>query len=88
MPEGLPLALTMALTIGSTRMASKNVIVKKLKSVESLGSCTVIASDKTGTLTVNQQTAKKIILPNNQKFDISGIGYNNDGEIIPLDNAF
>lgn len=87
MPEGLPLALTMALTIGSTRMASKNVIVKKLKSVESLGSCTVIASDKTGTLTVNQQTAKKIILPNNQKFDISGIGYNNDGEIIPLDNA-
>ena len=63
MPEGLPLALTLALTIGSHRMSKKNVIVKKLNSVESLGSCTVIASDKTGTLTVNEQTAKKIVLP-------------------------
>ena len=49
MPEGLPLALTLALTIGSNRMSKRNVIVKKLNSVESLGSCTVIASDKTGT---------------------------------------
>ena len=79
MPEGLPLALTMALTIGSNRMASKNVIVKKLNAVESLGSCTVIASDKTGTLTVNQQTAKKILLPDGIEFDISGIGYNDNG---------
>ena len=63
MPEGLPLALTMALTVSSSRMAKQNVIVKKLNSVESLGSCTVIASDKTGTLTVNEQTAKKILLP-------------------------
>lgn len=87
MPEGLPLALTMALTIGSTRMAKKNVIVKKLKSVESLGSCTVIASDKTGTLTVNQQTAKKIVLPTDERFDITGIGYNDDGKIVPIDDA-
>lgn len=87
MPEGLPLALTMALTVGSTRMAKKNVIVKKLESVESLGSCTVIASDKTGTLTVNEQTAKKIVLPNNQSFDIEGSGYNSKGKIIPLNNA-
>ena len=82
MPEGLPLALTMALTIGSTRMAKKNVIVKKLNSVESLGSCTVIASDKTGTLTVNEQTAKKIVLPSNKHFEIEGTGYNDDGKII------
>lgn len=61
MPEGLPLALTLALTIGSNRMSKRNVIVKKLNSVESLGSCTVIASDKTGTLTINEQTAKKIV---------------------------
>ena len=52
MPEGLPLSLTLALTIGSNKMGKRNVIVKKLNSVESLGSCTVIASDKTGTLTV------------------------------------
>lgn len=87
MPEGLPLALTMALTIGSNRMAKKNVIVKKLNAVESLGSCTVIASDKTGTLTVNEQTAKKILLPNNDMFDVSGTGYNDKGEIIPVDVA-
>ena len=82
MPEGLPLALTMALTIASNKMAKKNVVVKKLNSVESLGSCTVIASDKTGTLTVNQQTAKKIILPNNQELNITKTGYKNKENII------
>lgn len=87
MPEGLPLALTMALTIGSNRMAKKQVIVKKLNSVESLGSCTVIASDKTGTLTVNEQTAKKIILPSREVFEIEGRGYNDQGEVIALDEA-
>ena len=87
MPEGLPLALTMALTIASNRMAKKNVVVKKLNSVESLGSCTVIASDKTGTLTVNEQTAKKILLPDNSEYDIEGTGYNDKGAIIPLNEA-
>ena len=82
MPEGLPLALTMALTIGSNKMAKKNVIVRKLNAVESLGSCTVIASDKTGTLTVNEQTAKKIVLPNNCNLDVTGTGYDFNGEII------
>jgi len=82
MPEGLPLALTMALTIASNRMAKKNVVVKKLNSVESLGSCTVIASDKTGTLTVNEQTAKKILLPDGAVFEIEGTGYNDKGKII------
>ena len=82
MPEGLPLALTMALTIASNKMAKKNVIVRKLKSVESLGSCTVIASDKTGTLTVNEQTAKKILLPNNQEYQIEGVGYSTKGKVI------
>lgn len=81
MPEGLPLALTLALTIGSSRMGKRNVIVKKLNAVESLGSCTVIASDKTGTLTVNEQTAKKIVLPNECIYEISGTGYNDDGKI-------
>lgn len=81
MPEGLPLALTMALTIASNKMAKENVIVRKLKSAESLGSCTVIASDKTGTLTVNEQTAKKILLPNGDSYDISGTGFDFNGKV-------
>lgn len=82
MPEGLPLALTMALTIASNKMAKKSVIVRKLNSVESLGSCTVIASDKTGTLTVNEQTAKKILLPNGMSYEIEGTGYEIKGKVI------
>ena len=87
MPEGLPLALTMALTVASTRMAKKNVIVKKLNAVESLGSCTVIASDKTGTLTVNEQTAKEILLANGENYKISGTGYNDEGKVEAIDGA-
>lgn len=87
MPEGLPLALTMALTIGSNKMSKRNVIVKKLNSVESLGSCTVIASDKTGTLTVNEQTAKKILLASGEEFDIEGTGYNDNGHVIPFNDS-
>ena len=82
MPEGLPLALTMALTIASNKMAAHKVVAKKLYSVESLGSCTVIASDKTGTLTVNEQTAKKILLPNGREYLVTGTGYNNDGAVV------
>lgn len=85
MPEGLPLALTMALSITSNLMVKKKVIVKKLNYVESLGSCTVIATDKTGTLTVNEQTAKIIMLPNEKKYNVLGTGYKNDGEIDKLD---
>ncbi len=81
MPEGLPLAMTMALTIGSNRMAKEKVVAKKLNAVESLGSCTVIASDKTGTLTVNEQTAKKILLPNGNSYDVSGTGYSFEGKV-------
>lgn len=75
MPEGLSLAFTMALTIASNRMGKKNVIVKKLNAVESLGSCTFIATDKTGTLTINEQTAKKIVLANASVISISSTGY-------------
>jgi magnesium-transporting ATPase (P-type) len=80
-PEGLPVALTVALSIATKRMARRNVIVRKLTSVESLGSCTEIASDKTGTLTVNQQTVKKIVLNNEAEIEVTGEGYNGEGEL-------
>lgn len=80
-PEGLPVSLTVALSVAARKMAKRNVIVRRLTSVESLGSCTVIASDKTGTLTVNQQTAKKVILAGKEELDISGEGYNGDGNL-------
>ncbi len=81
-PEGLPVALTVALSVATRRMVKRNVIVRRLTSVESLGSCTVIASDKTGTLTINQQTAKKIVLPDGKTFSITGEGCSGKGEII------
>lgn len=73
--------MTIVLSIASNKMAKKNVIIKKLNSVESLGSCTVIATDKTGTLTANEQTAKKVIFPSSKTAYIRGIGYNDVGEI-------
>lgn len=81
MPEGLPLALTLVLTIANNKLIKKNVIVKKLNYVESLGSTTLIATDKTGTLTLNEQTAKSITLVNNKTFNVTGTGYNFEGNI-------
>lgn len=85
MPEGLPLAVTMALTVASNRMSKHNVVVKHLNAVEALGSCTVIATDKTGTLTLNEQTAKIITLPNGNELKISGSGYNDNGSLEKCD---
>jgi len=73
-PEGLPVALTVALAIGMRRMAHRNVIVRRLLAVEALGSCTFIATDKTGTLTVNQLTARKIAFPLSDVWEVSGEG--------------
>lgn len=80
-PEGLPVAMTVALSIAASRMAKRNVVVRKLMAVESLGSCTTIASDKTGTLTVNQQTVKRIVFPDGTGLEVGGQGYNGDGEV-------
>jgi len=86
-PEGLPVAITVALSIGSSKMAKRNVIVRRLAAVESLGSCTMIATDKTGTLTVNQQTVRRIVLPDGASFEVTGAGYGGEGEVRGPDGA-
>jgi P-type Ca2+ transporter type 2C len=77
-PEGLPATLTIALALGVQKMAKKNAIVRKLSSVETLGSTTVICTDKTGTLTKNQMTVTKIYA-SGQLIDVEGDGYNPSG---------
>ena len=84
-PEGLPAAITVALAIGMRRMSRAGVIVRRLVAVESLGSCTYIASDKTGTLTVNELTVREIWLANDQRYRVSGEGLDEHGEIESLD---
>ena len=79
-PAGLPVAITVALSIGSNRMAERNVIVRKLPAVEGLGACTLIASDKTGTLTENKLTANRIRPIEGEDIEISGAGYVAEGE--------
>ena len=80
-PEGLPVALTVTLTIGQMRMAKRRVIVKRLVAVEALGSCTFIASDKTGTLTVNELTARRVLLADGSEWRISGAGSCPEGKL-------
>jgi magnesium-transporting ATPase (P-type) len=80
-PEGLPVAITVALAVASSRMARRGVIVRRIGAVEGLGSCTLIASDKTGTLTCNELTVREIRLPDGRKFRLTGEGFIPRGEV-------
>src|SRR5665811_1523162 len=90
-PEGLPAAVTITLAIGVSRMARQRAVIRRLPAVETLGSTTVICTDKTGTLTENQMTVRKLWTPNGS-FQLSGSGYDPDGRFVdegglPVDAA-
>ena len=79
-PEGLPAVLSVVLALGVQRMARRRAIVKKLSSVETLGSASVICSDKTGTLTKNEMTIEKVVTGSGE-VDVTGSGYRPEGEL-------
>ena len=79
-PEGLPVAMTIALAVGVQRMARRNAVVRRLAAVETLGSTTVICSDKTGTLTKNEMTATAVCLPSGRILSVTGAGYEPVGQ--------
>ncbi len=81
-PEGLPVALTIVLSVGMRRMVKRHVIVRKLVAVESLGSCTVIAADKTGTLTRNELAVRDVVFADGHGFRVDGDGLGPEGQFI------
>jgi len=80
-PTGLPAVVTTVLSLGTQALAAKGAIVKRLRSVETLGSTSAICSDKTGTLTLNQMTARQLVVAG-RRYNVEGEGYSTTGKIL------
>lgn len=84
-PEGLPAVVAFTLAMGSNRLAKRGAVIKQLAAVETLGSTTHIVTDKTGTLTLNEMTVRRLHTGAGQRFRVTGEGYSTDGRILSPD---